>query len=66
MSDNFARIAFARLSDKLPDHSVQFYDGYFAQLPADTYTIEASHALQGTPEHVPAYSRTPDVHRAGA
>ena len=35
VSDNFARIAFARLSDKLPDHSAQFYDGYFAQLPAE-------------------------------
>ena len=52
MSEDFARIAFARLSDKLPANSVQFYDGYFAQLAAGPYTIEVTHELQGAPESV--------------
>ena len=52
MSENFAKIAFARLSDELPVNSVQFYDGYFAQLPSGSYSIEVTHQLQGTPEDV--------------
>jgi hypothetical protein len=56
--ENFARIAFARSSDAPPDNSVQFYDGYFAQLPAKTYTIEATHTLEKPPAQVPTYSRT--------
>ena len=52
MSENFAKIAFARLSEKLPVNSVQFYDGYFAQLPPRPYTIEVTHQLQGAPENV--------------
>jgi hypothetical protein len=52
VSEDFARIAFARLSDKLPANSVQFYDGYFAQLAAGPYTIEVTHELQGAPESV--------------
>jgi hypothetical protein len=52
VSENFARIAFARLSDKLPPNSVQFYDGYFAQLPPGSYAIEVTHQLQGAPENV--------------
>ncbi|HJZ72420.1 MAG TPA: hypothetical protein VKE51_11825 [Vicinamibacterales bacterium] len=58
MGENFARIAFTRLSETLPDHSVQFYDGYFAQLPPDRYTIEVTHALDGTPARVqPSYTK---------
>lgn len=52
MSENFARIAFARLSDELPLHSIKFYDGYFAQLAPGSYTIEVKHQLQGAPENV--------------
>ncbi len=52
MSENFARIAFSRLSDEPPLHSVKFYDGYFAQLPPGPYSIEVTHQLQGTPENV--------------
>lgn len=52
MSENFAKIAFARLSDTLPANSVQFYDGYFAQLPSGSYKIEVTHQLQNTPEAV--------------
>lgn len=52
MSEKFAKIAFARLSDELPLNSVQFYDGYFAQLTAGPYTIEVTHQLQGAPENV--------------
>ena len=52
MSENFARIAFARLSNTLPLDSVQFYDGYFAQLPSGSYKIEVTHQLQNTPQAV--------------
>ena len=52
VSENFAKIAFARLSETLPVNSVQFYDGYFAQLPSGSYTIEVTHELQGAPEKV--------------
>ena len=52
MSENFARIAFARLSETLPANSVQFYDGYFAQLPSGSYKIEVTHQLQNSPEAV--------------
>lgn len=52
VSENFAKIAFARLSDTLPANSVQFYDGYFAQLPSGSYTIDVTHELQGAPEKV--------------
>ncbi|MCW3054702.1 MAG: hypothetical protein JWN14_3872, partial [Chthonomonadales bacterium] len=52
MSENFAKIAFARLSDTPPLNSVQFYDGYFAQLTAGCYSLDVTHHLPGAPEEV--------------
>lgn len=55
MTASLPKIALVTLPSPLPPGSIQFFDGYFPALTANTYYINVEHKLSNTPGTPPSY-----------
>jgi hypothetical protein len=56
VTPHLPKIAFSRLAAPAAPGNIQFYDGYFPALPANTYQISVKHEVSGAPDSVPVYN----------